>query len=324
MKISENALNVLAAVSYRGIGRAWVVKHLDNEGANNIVALLNKLTKDGAHITQSEFEIVREKVKGAVRKLERFCDGVVAIGDEDFPPYRGVVPPGQRPVALFYRGDLSLLRKANKNIAVIGLLNPDHDTETVEREVVAALVRYGATIVSGLALGCDTLAHSEALRSRGKTVAVLPSPLDDILPAANRGLADEIVQRRGLLITEYYEKPKSKNELIARYQERDRLQAFFSDCVVLTASYPKNDLGNDSGSRLAMGYAAQYSIPRSVIYDAIKDADNPKYGLNRQLIMEQRDIVVINRNNLDSAVWNVVDSQPNQKHEPNGQAELFG
>lgn len=325
MKISENALNILSAKTYRGIGKAWIVKRLrGNETANNIVALLNKDAKEGNPITQEDFESVRERVKSTIAKLAGFLDGIVAIGDKDFPSYRGIVKSSERPVVLFYRGDLSLLNNTNRNVAVIGLLNPDKDTEKVESEVVSKLVGCGATIVSGLALGCDTVAHRQALRSDGKTVAILPSPLDEILPAANKGLADEIVKNHGLLITEYYEKARSKMELSGRYQERDRLQALFSDCVVLTASYAKNDLGNDSGSRLAMEYATNYSIPRYVIYDPVTDVGNPKYDLNRQLISEQGEIIVINRENMDSAVRRILCIQPPQRSEPIGQAELFG
>lgn len=325
MKVSENALNVLSAKTYRGIGRAWIVKHLKgNEATSDIVRLLNESAKESGPITKDDFECTKEKIKGSIAKLAGFSDGVVAIGDEDFPAYRGSVKSSEQPICLFYRGNLGLLNKTNSNIAVIGLLNPDKDTETIEGEVVARIVSSGATVVSGLALGCDTVAHRQALRVNGKTVAILPSPLDDILPSANRALAAEIVKSHGLLITEYYERTKSKMELNGRYQERDRLQALFSDCVLLAASYAKNDLGYDSGSRLAMEYAASYSIPRSVIYDPTTDATNRKYDLNRQLIAEESGISVINRGNMDSAVRKLVCSQIGPRSEPIRQADLFG
>src|SRR5690625_7372756 len=76
--------------------------------------------------------------------------------------------------------------------------------------------------------------------------------------------------------------------MIGRYQERDRLQALFSNSVVLSASYAKNDLGNVSGSRLAMGYAKNYLIPRAVIYADTKHADDPRIDLNRQVIREDK------------------------------------
>ena len=158
----------------------------------------------------------------------------MAIGDDDFPQHRGSVKNSERPIFLFYRGDLTLLSAESKNVAVIGLLNPSREIESIERRLVSGLVENGAVIVSGLALGCDSIAHQQALASNGKTVAILPSPLSDIMPAKNRGLAADIVANGGLLVSEYLTAPKSKMELSGRYQERDRLQALFSNSVVLS------------------------------------------------------------------------------------------
>lgn len=103
-------------------------------------------------------------------------------------------------------------------------------------------------------------------------------------------------------------------ELSSRYQERDRLQALFSDCVVLSASYSKTDMGKDSGARLAMEYALKYSIPRAVIYDSNSDMNNPMYNLNRQLIQEEREITIINRINLISSITKIISDK--KKHQP--------
>ena len=325
MKISKNALNVLAAKSYRGIGRAWVVKNLSgNESTASIVSLLRESAKEDRTITQDDFDIVRNQISDSITRMAGLMDGVVAIGDKEFPSCRGNVKSSEQPVVLFYRGDIGLLSRQSRNAAVIGLLTPDEETEVVESEMVSKLVSRGVTIVSGLALGCDTVAHRQALRSEGKTVAILPSPLNEILPSKNKNLAEEIVNKNGLLITEYYERAKSRMELSGRYQERDRLQALFSDCVILAASYAKNDLGLDSGARLAMEYAKSYAIPRAVMYDSARDGKNPKYDLNRQLISEQVGIVIINRDNLDSVVEEILFKQSSQPVESIGQADLFG
>ncbi len=322
MIYSENAINILTAKTYRGIGRAWIVKNLKgNEAVDIIVSLLNRDIKKDYNITLEDFEKTKEGIKRGILKLEGFIDGVVAIGDENFPPYRGKVKNSEQPIVLFYRGSLNLL-KATNNIAVIGLLNPDNDTEIIEQKVVAELVKNGATIISGLALGCDSIAHRQTIRSNGKTVAILPSPLNNILPATNIELANEIVKNNGLLITEYYENAESKMELGGRYQERDRLQALFSNCIILSASYAKNDHGNDSGSRLAMEYALNYSIPRAVIYDNETNINNSKYDLSRQLISDQKEIIIINRNNLSESVKKIMSSKPDIKNNTT-QSNLF-
>jgi len=307
MKYTDNAINVLTAISFRGIGRASIVKSFTGgDTVEDIVHKLCKYSKRAETITLDNFLMRKSEILNKLQSLEGFADGVVAIGDKDFPPLRGTVKQGDRPVFLFYRGDLSLLNITNNIVAVIGLRNPDRDIENIEREVVSELVKKGAIILSGLALGCDSIAHKQALTSAGKTVAILPSPLNDIVPRQNRELADEIVKKGGLLISEYYIEAKSKLEGDGRYQERDRLQALFSDCIILSASYSKDENGslqkNDSGSRLAMGYAVEYLIPRAVIYDEEISKDNPKFDLNRKIIDEYKETIIINRKNLSEKI----------------------
>ena len=303
MKYTDNALNILTAKSYKGIGNAWIVKNLgNNESVESIVALLNKSTKEQP-TTVEEFVQLKSKFESTIlNKMSGFCDGFVALGDNDFPQHRGKVKDSERPVFLYYKGNIGLLDTANKNISVIGLLNPTEEIEMREQKLVAEFVRRGATIVSGLALGCDSISHREALNSNGKTIAILPSPLTSILPASNKGLAFQIVDEGGLLVTEYGNDFKSKMELSTRYKERDRLQALFCDTIVLAASYSQNSAKHwshlygqklDSGARLAMGYAKDYNIPRAVMYDRGVDENNPMFDLCREIIKESHNLTII-------------------------------
>ena len=325
MICTENAVTILAVKNYNGIGRAWIVKNLKGgEEMADIVFLLNKDVKADHPITVDDFEENKEMVKEKLKRLEGFIDGVVALGDDNFPSYRGKVKNSEQPIFLFYRGDLTLLSAANTKIAVIGTVQPDGGIKTIEQEMVAELVKNDVTIISGLALGCDTIAHEQALESNGKTVAILPSPLDNIIPSSNKDLADRIARRNGLLITEYYDEHRSKKELSGRYRERDRLQALFSDSIILSASYAKNNAGNDSGSRLAMEYALYYSISRAVIYDENEtNENNPKYGLNRQLIQEQKDIIIIKRENMPETLGKLMVKSPDIKNSALYQMSLF-
>ena len=311
MKFPENAINVMAARTFKGVGKAWINKNLSMPKTElEIVKILNDSSKFDGHITIEDFDRKRNVVKKWLATSKCAIDGVVALGDDEFPSHRGIVRGSEKPIFIFYRGDLSLLMPNSKNIAVIGLLNPDRETEDVEREFVAGLIEKSAVIVSGLALGCDTIAHRQALDSKGRTVAILPSPLNDVIPSKNIELAEEIVNKGGLLISEYLTEVKSKNELSGRYQERDRLQALYSNSIVLTASYAKNDIGNDSGSRLAMGYAKDYLIPRVVMYDEVKNFNNPKYDLNRQIIAEDSSVFVVNQENKLTASGEVLRLNP--------------
>lgn len=286
MQISENALSALTACEYRGIGKAWVNKNL--RGGESIAQIVTMISEKDDSATIYDFECRRSKIRSEIELLGEVIDGVVGLGDEDFPEIHSAVKAADRPIALFYRGDISLIKNVSNNVAVIGLLTPSERIETEEQAVVRKLVAEGKCIVSGLALGCDTIGHREALDCGGKTVAFLSSPLTEINPPSNRPLALEIVENGGLLVTEYFRKAFSKREFIGRYAERDRLQAMFASAVVLAASYSEKDSkwdrSKDSGSRFAMAKAAEYGVARYVIYDAKQDAVNPMFNLSREEI----------------------------------------
>ena len=296
MDYTENALNILTVRTFEKKGPAWINNNLKG---NESIQSLCRLLETHEH----EFMKKRGRIEETITKLGNAIDGFVALGDNKFPPFRGNVKPADRPFALFYKGEIGLLYKNNLNVAVIGVLSPDDKVKLSEKIVTSEILKYGATIVSGLALGCDSIAHKTALENSGKTVAILPCTLDKIIPKENKNLAEEIVVKGGLLVSEYYEEPKSKNDMISRFVVRDRLQALFSDAVLMAASYAPNNLGNDSGSIHAMRKAKEYGIKRAVIYNAEKHASNPLFDLNRQIINEDGiKANVIDSNNMADAI----------------------
>lgn len=318
MNFTDNAINIITAKSYKGIGRAWVVKNLKgNESIEQIVSLLNNNSKQDDSITIEDFKYNKKEIIHQIEKFEECCDGIVAIGDNNFPKYRGKVKDSERPIFLFYKGDISLLDIENSNITVIGLLTTEEAIAVREQKIVAEIIKQNVTIISGLALGCDSIAHKQALKG-GKTIGILPSPLNNIMPAKNKSLAFEIVEKGGLLITEYFDDHKSAMDLSSRYKDRDRLQALFCDAIILVASYAKDsserwkifDQKLDSGARLAMGYAKDYSITRAVMYDQNIDLNNPMFDLNRQLIAE-KDVTILTQNSLKKIINKVKSKNKN-------------
>lgn len=103
------------------------------------------------------------------------------------------------PSVLFYKGDLSLLQK--KSLAIVGSRKEIPEGKQVMAKFLPSLLPK-FVIVSGLAKGCDTLAHLETLRYGGKTIAVLGNGLNVCYPKENATLQNEIA-KRGLLLTEY-------------------------------------------------------------------------------------------------------------------------
>ncbi len=308
MKKTDNAINILTALKYKGIGNAWIYNNL--RGGESAEVIMKKLNEKKIQVTLSDFYQKRDEIRTILNDLYKQVNGfgITALGDDDFPKIENNILPADNPVVLFYKGDINLLESQSNNVAVIGVLTPSSDVERREREVVKMLVNKNVTIVSGLALGCDSISHDETIRNNGKTIAILPSPLNDILPKSNQQLANEILCSGGLLVTEYYEPVSSRHELSSRYIKRDRLQAMFCKCVVLAASYAENNEGKDCGSRHAMQKAKEYGVMRAVVYNEETDSSNQMFDLSRQIIREGR-AIILKQDDLESSIQKICDKK---------------
>ena len=182
-------------------------------------------------------------------ELEEKEINVISVFDNNFPNMDVKLKNSEKPFFFAYKGDITLLKDFDKNIAVIGVLTPTNEIVERECKVVKSLTEKGFNIASGLAKGCDTVAHTESVKNNAKTIAFLPSTIENIYPKENIDLANEIIKNGGLIISEYVSEPKNKYENVKRFIERDRLQALYSIAVVLIASYRKGE--GDSGSRHA-------------------------------------------------------------------------
>ncbi|NMB22117.1 MAG: DNA-protecting protein DprA [Corynebacterium sp.] len=134
------------------------------------------------------------------------------------------------PHALWVRGgDLrSLTAQA---VALVGTRAVSQYGREVTAMIVDNLVPHQWTIISGGALGVDTVAHTTALRAGGSTVVVAACGLDRSYPAHNRALFEEIVSRSGAIVTEY---PPGTPPQRHRFLTRNRLVAALSQGTVVT------------------------------------------------------------------------------------------
>lgn len=105
------------------------------------------------------------------------------------------------PLVIYCKGNLNLLDSFS--ISVVGSRKNSPYGRRVTEYFVSQLVPAGVTIVSGLALGIDSISHQAALNNNGNTIAVLGSGFNSIYPPTNNSLAREIVQKNGLLLSEH-------------------------------------------------------------------------------------------------------------------------
>ncbi len=122
-------------------------------------------------------------------------------------------------------------------VAVVGSRNISPYGKQVTAQLVRDLAQRGVVIISGLAYGVDAVAHRAALEVGGKTIAVLPSPLDDIMPKGHVQLARQIVDSGGVLVSEYQQGSEMfKTNFVAR----NRLVAGLADAVLITEAVEKS------------------------------------------------------------------------------------
>jgi DNA processing protein len=132
-------------------------------------------------------------------------------------------------------------------IAVVGTRKPSTYGIEVTRRLVAELVEAGITIVSGLAIGIDGLAHKTALEHGGRTLAVLGTAINQMYPEANRAVAQQI-PKHGALLSEFPLKMKPTPNL---FPVRNRLISGLSLGTLVV------EAGEKSGALLTTNYALE-------------------------------------------------------------------
>ena len=180
----------------------------------------------------------------------------VKIGDEDYP--KKFLQLKKPPKTIWVEGDTSLLEKLA--LAIVGSRKSTLYGEKIAKLFATQISKQGIAIVSGLALGIDTVAHIYSKNSLGNTIAVIGSGLNQIYPEENRELAKEIIDGGGCLLSEYEpdEKVNMKN-----FPKRNRLICALSEGIfVVEADYR-------SGSKLTGNLGLKYGkkvfcMPRNI------------------------------------------------------------
>lgn len=150
----------------------------------------------------------------------------------------------------------------HKRLAIVGSRKPTSYGQAVIEHLIVGLSGHPVSIISGLALGIDALAHRLALKHHLHTTAFPGSGLDQsvLYPATNRNLAKEIIDEGGGLVSEYEALQKSAPWTFPR---RNRLMAGLSDAVLVIEATRKS--GTLITARLALEYNREVlSVPGSI------------------------------------------------------------
>ena len=168
------------------------------------------------------------------------------------------------PKRLTLKGNVDLLQKRPR-VGIVGARKFTTYGREVTEQIAATLGRAGVVVVSGLALGVDSIAHKACLDAKGKTIAVLPSGVDNVYPASHRGLAKQIIDSDGLLLSEYADNFKPHK---TSFVERNRIIAALSDILIIT------EAANASGSL----HTANFGLELGVTIMAVPGNINNPYS----------------------------------------------
>lgn len=191
----------------------------------------------------------------------------LSFQSDEFPAALRDIP--DPPQAIYVIGDLTGVLKRPR-LAIVGSRKVTAYGQAVTSQLTIAAAGQGIVIVSGLALGVDALAHEAALEVNGHIIAVLAHGLDTIQPTSNYRLAQRIVARGGVLVSEYPEKtPPIPSNFIAR----NRLVSGLSDGVLITEAAARSGTMHTANFALEQGKTVM-AVPGSILSPMSEGTNN--------------------------------------------------
>ena len=234
-----------------------LLKAYGNE--ENIYNNIDNIWRDGilgGRNTKNLREITLNEIKEFKNYLNKEGIGYIVYTSTDYP--KSLENIREKPYILFYKGNKELLK--DKTGGIVGSRNCTNYGREVTTRITKELCTNGVTIVSGVAMGIDSVAHKVAVDEGGRTIGVLGCGIDIVYPKINKKLYSDI-ERTGLLLSEFMPgtEPKGYN-----FPQRNRIISGLSERLVVIEASLK------SGSLITVDYALEegksiMAIPGSVL-----------------------------------------------------------
>jgi len=204
---SHERLSLLALCTIKGAN--WNVLAREAQRSQGLARLLAgevmEDSRDGratAALLAPALEAIderREQAQGEIDLAKGIGARLVTVLDDAYPSNLRVIP--KLPPFLFYRGELR--REDARSVAVVGTRRASIEGLESAAKLAALLVAEGVTVISGLAKGIDTAAHSAVLDAGGRTIAVVGTGILQTYPKENTELAERIVER-GAVVSQFW------------------------------------------------------------------------------------------------------------------------
>lgn len=209
--------------------------------------------------------------RGEINKLRKLGISPISIRCAKYPQLLSEIP--DPPALLFTKGNMG--ESFDLSLAVVGARKYSSYGRRVVQDIVRTLSQTGIVILSGLALGIDSIAHKTTLETGGRTIGVLANGLDQIYPSSNKALAEDILAKGGALISEY---PPGVPPYKYNFPLRNRIIAGMSLGTLIIEAAQKS--GTLLTAKAALDYNRElFAIPGNIYSPTSEGANNLiKYG----------------------------------------------
>ncbi len=213
-----------------------------------------------------------------ITKLAKFGIETLFFTEEDYPQRLNESGCEDTPTLLYRLGQCDL--NPLHSIALVGARKCTDYGRTTTTRLIQEMTADKPVIVSGLAYGIDTAAHTAAVAGGLPTVAVLGHGLDTIYPSQNRPLAKRIIEQGGALLTEY---PLGTEIQASFFPARNRIVAALADATVVVESAERG--GGLITANIANSYHREvFAIPGR-LEDPLSEGCNNLIVNNKAIMM---------------------------------------
>jgi len=196
-----------------------------------------------------------DKAASDLERWERAGIQMVSVLDPEYPSNLRMIH--QHPPVLFMRGTAD--ERDATSVAVVGTRHPTEQGIDQARQLATGLAASSVPVISGLAAGIDSAAHTAALAAGGRTVAVIGTGIDRAYPPQNAGLQEEIAAK-GLLVSQFL---PGSSPTKASFPMRNAVMSGYALATVVIEAADRS--GSRMQARLALRHGRHVFLMRSLL-----------------------------------------------------------
>lgn len=231
-----------------------------------------KLRRGIDALSEDDLAIAKSRAADQLARADEHSASILVHGDSEYPKQ---VYASNYPVPVLYvRGDPKVWQDA-ASIAVVGSRKTRRPYSDCAQAFASLAARKGMVIVSGFAIGADSIGHTEAFATGGRTICVMPCGLDMVFPPENRELWEQLLKYpQAAFVSEYGFGLRASSLLL---RKRNKLIVAFSQGVLVAQS------AIDGGAMNAYRFGREQKKPVATF-----NADGSEETSGNALIAEDR------------------------------------